>query len=386
MISFAAHLTQRIWTYTQWAAVRVLKDGNAQYDDDGTMYLIWFYDANEVHVCHIWKGVVPHGVIATYSQEQNDSDKSLFESTTKPIANSTLLKQNSYGVPLVSGTLRAGAKVQIISQNFCDNRTWYSTSIRRTAVSMVCDVAGTLWTLPVDKVGVDVTHARILHERRLWTAHRPVVKVNGVTKTEVNPHDAVGDYMVDYHTMRVTFTTPHLGDTVTLDYSEVVNSKWYLAPAPGRLLRLVKAELQFSTDARLKDTFMFQARADVAKFPPLAPYWDANGGPYPAGTMLPLGDPVYYQSIMDLITEANLAYPVIPKTIVGTPNWRDLTQDVMIYAWDYENQATIDLSSSLGMDIEIKLEHDVVCDGLAGIVTFYCLSESEPATPVMPAA
>lgn len=55
--------------------------------------------------------------------------------------------------------------------------------------------------------------------------------------------------------------------------------------------------------------------------------------------------------------------------------WGDLQSDMMIFSWDYGEQAAIDIMSQYGMDIEVKLEHDVECIGTAAVVTFYCISE-----------
>ena len=290
------------------------------------------------------------------------------------------MPRDSHGNEVFGQALRAGSKVQVISQNFCDKHTWYSTSARRTAQAMTSYLGlGLVWSLAASKVGVDVNHGRIPHERRLHAAHSPVVKIDGVTKTEVDPHTNVGDYTVDYATMTVTTTDAHVGATVTLDFSEVVNSKWHLKPDDGKLLRLVSAELQFSADARMDDSFIFQPRGDVAKFAALAQYWDANGGPYPAGTMLPLDEPTVYQTVFDLICEANLAYPPIPSFAHATPTWRDTTCEIYIFSWDYGKQAVIDITSGPSAedpgDIEISLEHDVEMAGKHAVVTFYCTPE-----------
>lgn len=288
-------------------------------------------------------------------------------------------KPDQYGNPQAAIAVRAGSKVQLISQNFCDKHTWYSTSARRTAQAMTDTGDGLVFALAADKIGVDVTHGRMLHERRLRSTYQPVVKIDGVTMTEKDAHDGAGDYACDYATMRVTFAASQAGKTVTMDFSEVVNSRWYLKPMAGKRLRLISAELQFSTDARMDDTFMFQPRGDVAKFEALAPYCDANGGPYPAGTMLPLGDPTCYQTIFDLICEANLAYPLIPALKHDTPTWRDTPSDILIFSWDYGDQASIDVTDAATAidpnDIEIRLEHDLEMTGTCAVVTFYCLSE-----------
>jgi len=288
--------------------------------------------------------------------------------------------RSSRGAPLTQNDVREGSKIQIMSQNFCDKRTWYSTSVRRTAQTMTDTGDGLVWALAADKYGVDVMHGRIAHERRIRTQYKPVVKVDGVTKVEKDPHTDVGDYVIDYKTMRVTFTSTQAGATVTLDFSEVVNSKWYLRPTAGKRLRLISAELQFSVDARMDDTFIFQPRGDVAKHAALTTYWDGNdpAGPYPAGTMLPLGDPTCYQTIFDLICEANLSYPVIPAFKHDTPTWRDTAVDVRIFSWDYGQQAVVNVSDGAGWDpndIEISLEHDLEMEGTQAVVTFYALSE-----------
>jgi hypothetical protein len=286
------------------------------------------------------------------------------------------------GVALTQVAAREGSKVQVISQNFCDKHTWYSTSVRRNAQPLSDTGDGLTWALAVDVLGVDVTHGRILHERRLRGEYAPVVTVDGVVVAEKDPHDDEGDYVIDYVTMRVTFATSQASKTITLSFNEVVDSSWYVRPLPGKTLRLLKAELNFSRDVRMRDTFVFKPRADVSKFPPLFGLWDQNPagppGPYPAGTMIPVGDAVYYQTQRDLVCEANLAYPCVTKTAGDNLTWRDLTDDMLVYSWDYADQASVDLTDRLGLDIEISLEHHVPCDGTAAVVTFYCLSEDDP--------
>lgn len=347
--------------------------------EDGDVYTVFFVEGGIIYRAVLYKDAAaddarfPEG----YDRDANDTDRAEFEATYKSKTNRALTSRTAQGVQRMESVLRTGSKAQLISQNFCDKRTWYSTSIRRTAQSMTDTGDGLTFALDADKVGVDVKHARILHERRLRPAYAPKVYADGVQKTEKDPHNDVGDFVIDYLTMQVTFAGSQSGKAVTITFSEVANSKWYLKPTAGKVLRLVSAELQFSDDAKMKDTFVFQARGDVAKFPALAPYWNANGGPYPAGTMLPLGDATYYQSKFDLICEANLAYPLIGKTVGGGFGWRDMPQDMNVYSWDYGEQATIDISSAVGMDIEVCLEHDTVCEGLAAVVTFYCISEDE---------
>jgi hypothetical protein len=62
-----------------------------QYEDDGTVYTIFAFDSIMVYTTVIWKGAVPDSVIGSgYSQAQNDSDKSDFETNYKDGSNNSL--------------------------------------------------------------------------------------------------------------------------------------------------------------------------------------------------------------------------------------------------------------------------------------------------------
>jgi hypothetical protein len=75
-----------------WAAFKVVqqrKKQPIQYDDDGTVYSICFFDgAVLAYACTIWKGEVPWAIVsAGYTQAQNDVDKTDFETIYKPTSN-----------------------------------------------------------------------------------------------------------------------------------------------------------------------------------------------------------------------------------------------------------------------------------------------------------
>jgi hypothetical protein len=99
--------TQRSFFWTDWKAFCTKKNGIAQYDDDdGAVYTIWFYDGPEVFVCTIWKGAVPDGVQAVYSQVQNDADKTDFETNYKAKANTRISYEPTklLTIPLKNGS------------------------------------------------------------------------------------------------------------------------------------------------------------------------------------------------------------------------------------------------------------------------------------------
>lgn len=89
--NFGSSFTVRTYSWTNWKTARSSRRGRHQYEDNGITYMIWFYDGPEIHLCTIWKGTVPDGVIAGgYSQSQNDTDKTDFENNFQSKANKAL--------------------------------------------------------------------------------------------------------------------------------------------------------------------------------------------------------------------------------------------------------------------------------------------------------
>lgn len=87
-IAFGSSYTVRQHSWSSWKAIQAEKALLTQYHDDGVLYTIYGYDGPEVHVCTIWKGGVPDGVISGgLSQAQNDNDKSDFEANYETSAN-----------------------------------------------------------------------------------------------------------------------------------------------------------------------------------------------------------------------------------------------------------------------------------------------------------
>lgn len=90
MISFG-NIPQRSGTWSYFKPLVTQKTLKVQYEEDNEVYLVYGYDLPEVVTCTIWKGTVPAAVEAGgYSQAQNDSDKSDFETNFKPYANRSI--------------------------------------------------------------------------------------------------------------------------------------------------------------------------------------------------------------------------------------------------------------------------------------------------------
>lgn len=129
-ITISTQFTQRAYTWTNWKIVQALKNGIHQYDDDGTIYTIYFYDDKEVHTCVIYKGVVPDGIIdGGYSQGTNDSDKTDFETNYKPFSNKPLIPKAAI---TLGYTTSSGSALTVIRATAYTEQT---TNAQRSVVS-----------------------------------------------------------------------------------------------------------------------------------------------------------------------------------------------------------------------------------------------------------
>lgn len=64
--------------------------GEIQYLESSETYSIFAYDTPIKYTCTIWLNTVPTGIVGSYSQAQNDSDKTDFETNYKSTANQRL--------------------------------------------------------------------------------------------------------------------------------------------------------------------------------------------------------------------------------------------------------------------------------------------------------
>jgi hypothetical protein len=100
-VSIAPQFTQRSHRWTQWKAVQYSKGLIYQYEETNTEYTIWGYDGPEVHICTIYKGSVPDGVLPSYSQETNDAALEEWEEDYKAAGNWPLEKKEPDGRTIV---------------------------------------------------------------------------------------------------------------------------------------------------------------------------------------------------------------------------------------------------------------------------------------------
>lgn len=133
-IFIAPQFTQRSYTWINWKSTQSTKSGNHQYEDDGYVYTIWFYDGPEVHISTIWKNEVPSGIISGgYSQAQNDSDKTDFETNFKPYSNKPLDPKSS--ITLGYTTSSGSALTAIRATSYSEQTINAQRSILSSSVS-----------------------------------------------------------------------------------------------------------------------------------------------------------------------------------------------------------------------------------------------------------
>jgi hypothetical protein len=262
-------------------------------------------------------------------------------------------------------------KKTIISHDWTDPTTWYSSSVR--VVDEIASDSGNHILYNLDHVNViDTYHGKVTQEDFLLdgsdNSFRVTVKVNDVTKTEQDPHyGAGGDYTVNYENGTVSFLSAlAANDEVKVTYHYATDSVFTVTPESGKSLAIEFAEVQFAADVVINDSVVFQPYGYVDVFAPQ--YLQSNGGPYPSLTKIPLGNPVIYKSMSDYQNDAVKSYCTYPP--LGGNGWRGSPEEIIIMDWDYVSATS--LRSDYGMEIRVYLQHDTAFDGYCATATFYC--------------
>jgi hypothetical protein len=319
-------------------------------------------------------------VVAVHDSIQERTDQVL------PVSDANRLKVEIYKP--------TGKGLTILSHDFTDETTWYYDSYRVINDELVNPFGdGNLYRSD-RKNWIDLLHGKVTREKDIVDDDTnfsngpflPIVRVNGVEKQEGV------DYIVDYHNGEVCFQWPNpfvsdwyhnrnapgrfLGmgplspsDVVTADYSAATTSNFYIKPNPGKVLRINKVECQFSLDIYIDTELSFEVWA----------YAPPQYG-FPPGTKVPVpGEARRYRGAKDYINEGNEGTGYISQFGGGlrTPGatHRGVRHNIGIFPFDYIS--TLNLQSSLGLEIRIKLLHDRPYNGEYATVTLYCEEEDE---------
>lgn len=300
-VSIGSQFTQRFYQWTDWKIVNTIKNGQYQYNDDGAMYKIWFYDGPEVHLCNIWKDTVPYGIVnGGYSQEQNNLDKIDFEDNYKLLGNKQINKIDSEGRPVNVPVPRIGTDIIIVSHNFSDPCSWYQKSVRVNNENLISE-NGYIWNTPNVNL-IDIISGRIYHDYlvKLETDHQYeiIVMVDGYQKTAREPYDTEGgDYIIYYEDGYIESLEDWTGKEILCSYSYATTSEWALIPPSGKKIDIEVADVQFTSDVIMDDTIVFDTYV-------YNPYDFPNKVIY---------ETTYFKNMKNIIEEALGQYPLIPK-------------------------------------------------------------------------
>ena len=266
------------------------------------------------------------------------------------------MPRSSSGLLRVAIDKNEAAKTTIITPNWCDKTTWYQQSIL-----VEDEIAQHISDNKIYQVShqflIDTYHGKLTQEDFLVDDNNNsflvVVKVDGITKTERDPHFGIGgDYEINYEAGTINFFEALSSSAVvTVNYHYATSSLFIIQPSLNKSFRFTSVEVQFSEDVVLLDSFIFQAFA----------------GSYP------LGNPLIYKTFQDFINDSCKVYPLYPP--MGGTNWRSIQKSSLIFNWDYV--ASTRLLSSLDMKIKVYLQHDVPCSGTIATSSFYGIEEDE---------
>jgi hypothetical protein len=348
----------------------------AQFDEAPGTYTVWGYDYPEVHLCTIWRGEVPSGVIAGgYSQEQNDQDLAEFEGGYKSKFNLRLQPpRNSDQLPLISSEPRIGTEVIYATHNYCDPTTWFGDSVRVEDEAATDDGDGLSWSL-ANGMLIDLTHGKIFDEdayildQQIANQGSPhgyavVVHVNGVLKTQRAAFaPSGGDYTVAYGDGKIVFAASQAGNTVLVSYSYENGSTFYIVPDVDTDVDIEKAKAAWSANFVMNDSVQFQVWGYAAVFAPQLGL--------PEGTKIPI-QTTTYKTLAQLTAEASGFVPSAIPAAGGTV--RGLAQPQHVVEFRYGTIRR--LLSAYGIELRVKLEDDMPMGGDFTVATFYCVVRS----------
>lgn len=369
MINFGS-MPVRSGAWGWFKPIVVAKGLSVQYDEGANTYLVYGYDGPEVICCTIWQAAAPPSVVdGGYSQAQNDADKAEFEIAYKPGANKAIIPRAIDGRIRTAQEKPDASRFTFITHDWTDPTTWHTNAVYIEDETATDGGAHTVYTLAHANV-IDTYHGKLSGEAYLKDSEdrsfRITAKVNGTTKAERDPHyDTGGDYSINYAAGTITFFSAlDPSDVVDVTYHYATDSMCVLKPEAGKSLLVDSAECQFSEDIVVNDSVVFQPYGYAGVFAPQLGL--------PATTLVPLGDPTVYKGMRDYQNEAIKAWPMYPP--IGGSGWRGMSQNVLIFDWDYVASTT--LIASYGMEIRIQLEHDAPFGGSFATATLYCRSIS----------
>ena len=262
---------------------------------------------------------------------------------------------------LMTQEARTGTELIMVTHNFCDTTTWYTSSVRVEDAALTDSGDGLLWN-SAHSSWIDLQHGKMFDEDAIAAdaphGYSVVVTVDGLEAVQRAPFKTTGgDYSVNYADGSITFFSSRAGAAVLATYSYATDSTWIMAPDPGARIDIESVEAQFSADVVLRDTIQFEI-------------WGYNPMDLPNKVPYAMTS---YKSLRNFIDEAQGSYPVVPP--IGGDQGRGISQAV--YGFPFRYGTIRKMPSSYGLELRVRLVEDLAFEGEHATATFYCTVREE---------
>ena len=302
--------------------------------------------------------------------------------------------KDANGIALTISEPRTGSEVVYATHNFCDPVSWFGDSIRVNDQVLTDIGDGYSFTSP-NVNWIDMISGRVLDDDGLIAeqmaanpsdphGYQVLVSVDGYAKTMRTPFETTGgDYEVYWDDGYINFFESQSGKSVLASYSYADGSTFYVRPYPDKTLSIEAAEADFSSDIVQNDTIEYSVWGYVDVFAPQ--YLQANGGPYPPGTKIPIKTG-YYKRYTQILREAVGSFPTLspngcaPEHMgLSVKDFRRLSRgsNTDTQSTPFRYGTTRDLVSSYGMELRVKLVNNRYFGGSNCTLTFYGVSKTK---------
>jgi hypothetical protein len=293
-------------------------------------------------------------IIDKVSPVPDPSDQKDFEDNYKASANNRFIS-TEYGAQNVHVLKPTEPSTKQVSHWWNDKTTWYQKSTRVTGETLT--TSDNLTYSAVNTNFINLENGLMYQEDDYSAPHLVKVYADAVLQTT--------GFTINYAAGTVTFSSSQSGKTITADYSHPTGagqSTWTLAPEAGKMINIEHTEVQFSGDVKIPNKFFGDASTTWFDFQ----IWVYN--PLDLPNKIPYRT-IRYKSEMDIISDANLAYP--------HPKFGNLpgSSDYLVFPFNYGSLQP--LKASQGAELRVSLKDDIPIEGSFASLTVYFLSRDE---------